>query len=66
MTMQGKQSRRNLVALSFVVVGAILFLLSITGFLTVGWNFVLRLAAIVLGLGGLFYIFILLGRKDRA
>jgi hypothetical protein len=41
-----------------VVVGAILFLLSITGFLTVGWNFVLRLAAIVLGLGGLFYIFI--------
>ena len=57
-------NRRNLVALSLVVLGTILFLPGIAGSLTAGWNLVLRLAAIVLVFGGLIYIFILFTRRD--
>jgi hypothetical protein len=41
-------NRRNLVALSSATLGVALFVLSIAGFTTAGWNLVLRLAAIVL------------------
>jgi hypothetical protein len=57
--------RRNLVAFSSVVLGAALFLLSITGPLSPGMNLALRLAAIVFGLGGFFFILFLARRRDR-
>jgi len=51
-------SGRNLIALSLVVLGAILLLLSISGLLA-SWNSVLRLGAVALLGGGVGYILIL-------
>jgi hypothetical protein len=45
------------------VLGATLFLLSITGALSASMNLALRLAAIVFGLGGFFFILMLSSRR---
>jgi hypothetical protein len=57
-------NRRNLVAFSSVALGAALFLLSITGSLSASMNLALRLAAIVFGLGGFFFILFLSSRRS--
>jgi hypothetical protein len=55
--------RRRLVALSSVFLGAAILLLSITDALSASVNFALRLAAIVFGLGGLFFVSFLSNRR---
>jgi hypothetical protein len=49
---------KNLVALSLGALGLALFVLTIAGDLTAGWNLALRLAAIVLFFGASLYIFV--------
>ena len=46
------QKRWNFIAPSAAALGVALFLLSMAGFTTAGWNLVLRLAAIVLFVSG--------------
>jgi hypothetical protein len=54
---------RNLVAVSLAALGAVLFLLTLTGSLSAAANLVLRLAALVLGFGAFIYV-VFSGRKS--
>jgi hypothetical protein len=55
--------RRELGVIALVALGAVLFLVSVIGFLSAGTNLVLRLAALVLAFGAVIYLFILRSRR---
>jgi hypothetical protein len=57
-------NRWNSVAPSSAALGTALFLLSIAGFTTAGWNLVLRLAAIVLFASGFTYMLFVFSKRD--
>jgi hypothetical protein len=59
-----RMDRKRLVALSSVALGAAMFILSITDTLSASGNFALRSAAIVFGLGGLFFVLFLSNRRS--
>jgi hypothetical protein len=56
-------NRGNLVALSSAALGIALFLLSIAGFTTAGWNLVLRVAAIILLFSGFTYMLFVFSKR---